>query len=626
MKATRRILGFLLLCSFFLMSCGDKPKQQLFDFLPVKYKKEDKRISLIDFDGNIIVDEAFAASSQILPINDVITEITIEGKTKYWTVDNKMLKPLLEKEFAGGTPFYENVAVVRDEQGQLSLIDKKGEKLIPNLSRVKDYEVLRVGVMSDGLIRFKTDNEKWGYLNNKGEIVIQPIYTQCENFVNDMARVITDNNQLQVINKKGEVVFKGESETFYLPVSNNNMAFGKKSADNKIFYGLIDLKGEKIIKNNKYIGISLEGASMIAVQNEEKEWGVINTKQEVIGDLRFKFENKPVISKSGYVTAQIDKKAKLYNNKGELIKSFDDYEKLMPIVGKRFMAIKSNDKFDILNEEGNEISKDAYILAHNHNFFNVAGGPYTYSFYESPEIVMNNFTIESKYFEFDKVFQNGFNYITSRELLGVNNNSNIQQVITKFPNVPYTSPENFASALDNYYFEFYVGSTKRPSDMNSKKNYNKARSTELADNYESSGFTPKAEGYYDNIEQPTYNDNYPFLSEYNNVYTTYKNTGGIVFTYSFTFDQGLKTPIMGQDPIFTDQTTIVDFALNLSARLTQVNIKYDLGKIDPSIFRKKLQEKLIAAGWNTSNNNLFYNNNSACQIYLGNENLSFYFN
>ena len=626
MKSTRHILGFLLLCFFFLMACGVKSKEHVFDLLPVKYKKEDKRISLIDFDGNLIADEAFSSSSEILPINDVITEITIEGKTKYWTVENKIVKPLIDREYAGGTPFYENVAVVRDEQGQLSLIDKKGEKLIPNLSKVKDYEVLRVGVMSDGLIRFKTDNEKWGYLNNKGEIVIKPIYTQCENFVNDMARVITDNNQLQVINKKGEVVYKGETETFYLPVSNSNIAFGKKGADNKIFYGLSDLKGEKIIKNNKYTGISLVSANMIAVQNEEKEWGVINTKQEVIGDLRFKFENEPIISKAGFVTAQIDKKAKLYNSKGELIKSFDEYENLIPIVGKRFMAIKPNDKFEILNEEGNEISKDAYILAHNHNFFNVAGAAYAYSFYESPEIVMNNFTIESKYFEFDQVFQNGFNYITSKDLLGVNSNSNIQQVIAKFPNAPYISTENFASAIDNYYFEFYVGSTKRPSDINSKKNYNNTRSIEQSDSYEGEGFTPKAEGYYDNIEQPTYTDNYPFLSEYNNEYTTHKNTGGIVFTYTFTFDQGLKTPIMGQDPIFTDQTTIVDFALNLSARLRQINIKYDLGKIDKTIFKNKLQQKLLAAGWNTSNNNLFYNNNSVCKIYLGNENLSFYFN
>jgi hypothetical protein len=83
---------------------------------------------------------------------------------------------------------------------------------------------------------------------------------------------------------------------------------------------------------------------------------------------------------------------------------------------------------------------------------------------------------------------------------------------------------------------------------------------------------------------------------------------------------------MGQDPIFTDQTTIVDFALNLNARLTQVNIKYDLGKIDKTIFKNKLQQKLLTAGWNTTNNNVFYNNSSACKIYLGMDNLSFYFN
>ena len=80
MKSTRHILGFLLLCFFFLMACGVKSKEQVFDLLPVKYKKEDKRISLIDFDGNLVADEAFAASSEFYPLMTLSPKLPLRAK------------------------------------------------------------------------------------------------------------------------------------------------------------------------------------------------------------------------------------------------------------------------------------------------------------------------------------------------------------------------------------------------------------------------------------------------------------------------------------------------------------------------------------------------------------------
>ena len=62
--------------------------------------------------------------------------------------------------------------------------------------------------------------------------------------------------------------------------------------------------------------MSLLTSEMLAVKNEDREWGVININQEIVGDLRFKFENAPYISKSGYIVANSDRKVKLYNKKG----------------------------------------------------------------------------------------------------------------------------------------------------------------------------------------------------------------------------------------------------------------------------------------------------------------------
>lgn len=49
--------------------------------------------------------------------------------------------------------------------------------------------------------------EKYGYINEKGEMVIQPQFASANFFCNGVAKVRTLDYQIQFINKKGEVVF-----------------------------------------------------------------------------------------------------------------------------------------------------------------------------------------------------------------------------------------------------------------------------------------------------------------------------------------------------------------------------------------------------------------------------------
>ena len=623
MYSNKKNVFFITLFSLMLSSCGVKHKDQLFDYLPVKFKSEDKKISLIDYDGNIVAEEEFASTSQILPINDVITEINIEGKVKYWVLDDKKIKPLIDQEFNSGTPFYEDAAIVRDDQGILSLINKKGEPLIANLSKINNYQVQRVGILSDGLIRFKTDEGKWGYLNKKGEVILKPIYTKCENFVNDLARVMLDNTTFNIINKKGEILFKGDEETTYFPVSNNYIEFGKRTSDNKIYYGLNDLKGKKLIKDNKYTMMSLLTSEMLAVKNEDREWGVININQEIVGDLRFKFENAPYISKSGYIVANSDRKVKLYNKKGELVKSFDEYEYLIPISANRLIAGRKNDKVDILNEEGKEISKDSYFITTNMRLFNIFGGSFiSFSPYETPEIIMNSFTIESKYFDFDKIFNNGIIEVTLDNIAGIGKYDNIEKVLSTFPYVVYQGINNLNNN-DNYSYGFFVASNKK-SNETIKPQFDNSNPNAAATVDTAAAGTMNTGEY---VSQQ--NTKYSFLSEYNSTYITYKtsNLGGALFAYTFGFDQGLKTPILGQDPIFTNQSRVIDYGLNLNAHLSVLKIEFNLGIIDKSLFKKKIVEKLISAGWEKSNNeNNFFNRVNQNTLYLNEYGIVFYFN
>ena len=201
MKSLILLLPVCLLMTLILSSCGGGGhKDRILDYLPVKTKSDANKISLLDFEGKIVAEDEFDETSLIIATNGVIFDYNSKTKKlKYWTISDNKVKPLFDKEFEDGTPFNEDYAVVRDDQGMLSLIDKKGNPSIANLSKLGDYEVLTAGVVSDGLLRFKAADGKWGYANTKGEVVIKPAYNQCDNFVNGNARVLTDKDEFQII-------------------------------------------------------------------------------------------------------------------------------------------------------------------------------------------------------------------------------------------------------------------------------------------------------------------------------------------------------------------------------------------------------------------------------------------
>ena len=555
MKSIKLLLPLCLLMTIIFSSCGGGHKDQLFDYLAVKTKKDANKISLIDFEGKIVAEDEFDAGSTVWAMNGVIFEQTKERKVKYWTLSDKKVKPLVDKTFDDGTPFNEDYAVVRDDQGVLSLIDKKGKAVIPNLSKLGEYEVLTAGVVSDGLLRFKADDGKWGYANTKGEVIIKPAYNNCENFVNGNARVVNDKDEFQIIDKKGNKVFKGEEDVKYSPISEKYMIYDKKNGEGKHYVGLVDLKGEKIIKDGKYTDGGLLTSGLLAVKNDDS-WGVINTKGEVVGDLRFKFDSKPIISSNGKVIVKVDKKVKLYSNKGELVIGLDDYKNVIPITKDKFIGINDDKKIDILSEEGKVLNKDSYVLTGDLDDIAMV----------SPDVVLNYMSVNSKYFNFDKLFTNTIGSITTKDIAGLNETSNIETVRQKFPYVKYTT-SNSASAGNDY--EVLMG-TKSSSKTNTE---------ESASTTDTTVPTTATDA----------NDQFPGVGGYS--YQTFK--GASQFDFTFMFDGEVKTYETydaSYNPIYS---------LNTASHLSSVDIGFG-DKSGNETFKKKLKEKLISAGWKTT--------------------------
>jgi hypothetical protein len=551
MKLLKNLLPVCLLMTIIFSSCGGGHKDQILDLLAVKTKKDATKISLLDFDGKIVAEDEFDASSTVIATNGVIYENNKDGKVKYYTLSDKKVKPLFDKTFDEGTPYNEDYAVVRDEQGILSLIDKKGNAAIANLSKLGEIEVLTAGIVSDGLLRFKADDGKWGYANTKGEVVIKPAYNKCENFVNGIARVLTDKDEFQIIDKKGNKQFKGEEDVKYGPIFEKNMIYGKKNGEGKTYVGLVDLKGEKVVKDGKYTNAGRLTAGLLAVRNDDS-WGVINTKGEVIGDLRFKFDAEPLISQTGNVLVTVDKKVKLYNKKGELVTNLDDYSAAFPITKDKFIGIR-DDKFELIDDKGKTVTKDSYFWVGFRNDDDAL---------TAPDVYLNELTVNSKYINFDKIFSSTIVSITTKDIAGLNESSNIESVMQKFPYAKLEA-SNSASAGNDYSQTMGTKSAKSKDET----------STETAP-AETATATE---------------DKYPGVNY--SSYQTYK--GASQFEFNFTFNGTVKT----YD--FDATTSTFVEKLDPNPLLNQVDIGF--GSKSGDIFKKKMKEKLLAAGWKTTN-------------------------
>ena len=560
MKSLKLLLPVCLLMTFILSSCGGGGhKDQILDYLAVKTKKDANKISLLDYEGKIVAEDEFDGSSTIIATNGIIYEKNKDGKIQYYSLSDKKVKPLFDKVFEAGTPFNEDYAVVRDDQGMLSLIDKKGNPSIANLSKLGEYEVLTAGVVSDGLIKFKAADGKWGYVNTKGVVVIKPAFNKCENFINGNARVLTDKDEFQIIDKKGQkTTFKAEEDVKYGPISENNMVYERKNGEGKYYVGLLDLKGEKIIKDGKYTSAGLLTSGLLAVKNDDN-WGVINTKGEVVGDLRFKFESEPSISQSGNVIVTVDKKVKLYNNKGELITALDDYSAALPISKNKFIGIR-DEKFDIIDDKGKTITKDSYVWA--------GGG--SDDALNAPDIYLNKLSVNSTYFNFDNLFKNIIGSITTKDIAGLNENSNIENAIQRFPFVKYEASSN-ASPGNNYSLE--MGTKSKKSNESSS-----TAATEATTEATTETAVPTTEAA----------DKFPGVGSY--FYQTYK--GASQFYFTFQFNGYVKS--YDYDANYNSIPK-----LDLGSRLSQIDIDFG-DKSGNDVFKKKMKAQLISVGWKTT--------------------------
>lgn len=247
---------------------------------------------------------------------------------KGYTIASKKREKLLKTEYLNGVidtkgntivPFeFDNINMESSNKG-LFIVQKDKKWGIHNSKLNKTYEpkfkskkyeesaMFKVS-FSDGLCPF-ANGDKWGFIDEKMNIIIPFKYDQVLNFQNDFVKV-RKKRKWGVLDKKGNII---------IPVKYQNIKVLRNSffiVNHNEKSAVLDKKGNIIIPfKYKYIR-DFNHDSAIVYNN--KYWGVINLKDEII--IKFKYDHIEFKNKNTYKVVLPNRKFLIINEKEEIIK------------------------------------------------------------------------------------------------------------------------------------------------------------------------------------------------------------------------------------------------------------------------------------------------------------------
>ena len=330
MKKLLFCIGTLIAILFSSCSSSDLEVQ----YLPFKKDKDDNW-GLINAKGEILYEDEF----ENCPSAIVNGYFSVEGKKGTYTVykaTEGSPTEIIDGLVSVGC-MSEGLIPVTKKNCRISYINEKGEEQF-TLDPIKGDEIDGVtSFFSDGLaiIRVKKKNKetdkydyKFGAINSKGEVVIDPIYDALDAFKNGFAIAQKDSenssnkNKYLVLNTKGEEVgsYKAENcegryNKYYVFTSNEKQS-------------IIDISNECkevcTLKNGQTV-LNLSNDYIIFQDTVSGKSGVkkYNNPENIF---KGNFNYITFINKDIFFAQRDDHKGRYYDADGKIIKDIDEVE------------------------------------------------------------------------------------------------------------------------------------------------------------------------------------------------------------------------------------------------------------------------------------------------------------
>ena len=179
-----------------------------------------------------------------------------------------------------------------EKTNRVGYIDKDGQLIIPfefdAIVAGEGGESLEFNDFSEGLAAV-SKNDKYGFIDTKGKVVIEPKYEWASSFSDGLAIVSTEG-LYGAIDKQGKTVIPFEYES--LGDFQDGFAAAarppKDPEDYESKYGLINKQNEVVIPF-MYEGMGNLSESLIAVKKDSK-WGYVDIKNTAVIPINLKYE------------------------------------------------------------------------------------------------------------------------------------------------------------------------------------------------------------------------------------------------------------------------------------------------------------------------------------------------
>lgn len=341
-----------------MISCGGNSTadndRDAREYYPVQLE-DDGKWGMIGGDGKLLFSDEFKNPPTVV-VNGFFSVKEGDGFTLYEASTKPKSVNGCEQLYSVGV-MMDGVIPVTKKSCRITLVNRSG-KTVATLLPVNGKEIIKIAPKaSDGLFLIKTEENKYGFVNTSGKIVIEPKYEAATTFSDGYALAVNKKNRI-IIDKKGKKV--GELKKDLYPVQEGGFKHGLMACQEKenYRYGFINTKGEYTRCPSKVKGIIDWNSDYFVFINEDFEYGCMDMNGDIL--IRAKYSDMAILP-DGRLLARDTNKALIIDKDDKEILSWEDYSLVEPIDGRGFYLLaKEGSHCVFLNSKGQLATKEEF--------------------------------------------------------------------------------------------------------------------------------------------------------------------------------------------------------------------------------------------------------------------------
>lgn len=398
--------------------------------------------SIVDVNsGEVIHEDEFKNQPSVI-VNDKFCVKNESGLYDYFSVDD-VTKPINSESYLYATSFNNNDIALAVRKGEcITIINGKCEDVA-----ILDNSIVTASDFANGYSVITNDDDKKGYINEDGKIVIEPTYDIAYSFSQDGIAIIgkklnDSDTKYFAIDEDGEELFSFSSSKYsdfglfingYIPV--------KKSNDEVI---MLDKSGEKLCSIGKWDGFIPNWLGFnddVIVFNEGDTYGLKDNEGKIV--IRAKYEILVPIPgiNSSYYLAKKKEKYGIIDKNDEIVIPFD-YDGL-GYLNKDVLCVWDEDIVSLINTDLKDVGKNDF------KDISFSSGP----------------SIRSNYFNADKEAQRIITNITDSSFFKTHKGMVLRDFKEKLSGYKYADMDEHTLNDYDYPFSFIYGFDKSLSSQ-----------------------------------------------------------------------------------------------------------------------------------------------------------------